>query len=198
MNDKASKIIEWHRGEREMTTLALLFLPIAIAGSLFQVGHFVEHATQFGMWVFVDHTRPYMSPIANWLCSLLDRTAICSDAKQQAVVSVEMLHLIGNSIFLMTIAAWSVIAPDNRWVRWALYVEAFHLCEHLMLTTSAIWLGHPIGMSTLFGYASDVLPHDLAVGYRVSWHFFLNLIPSALLMMAMMEGHHGVRARVVA
>jgi hypothetical protein len=55
-----------------------------------------------------------------------------------------------------------------------------------MLTFTAIYVGKPIGVSTLFGYAPE-FGREFAVGYRVTWHFVLNLLPMPFCMVALME-----------
>jgi hypothetical protein len=77
-------------------------------------------------------------------------------------------------------------------VRWAFCIEGLHLCEHVLLTVTAIFVGKPIGVSTLFGYAPD-LGREFAVGYRVSWHFALNLLPMPFCMIALLDKWHPQR-----
>jgi hypothetical protein len=109
---------------------------------------------------------------------------------------MEVLHLIGNGIFLAGLACLYYCLP-SRWVRWALYIEGFHLYEHIMLTTTAFFVGKPIGMSTLFGGASVIGDREFAVGCRVTWHFAMNLLPMPFAMPGLMEHwrRKGVAAR---
>jgi hypothetical protein len=158
-------------------------IAIAVLGVTFQVGHFTEHAVQAGMWLFGDRTRAWMSDLAMWLSTHLGPMPL----------GMEVLHLLGNFIFLVTIGAVVLLTEGrDRWVRAAFSVELFHLTEHLMLTISTATLGDPIGWSTLFGLAST-LPVEAAVGYRVMWHFTMNLIPSALLMRALLTHMKGFK-----
>ena len=70
--------------------------------------------------------------------------------------------------------------------RWGFYIEAFHLYEHIMLTSTAFFIGKPIGLGTLFG-AVGLGSREFAVGTRVSWHFVMNLLPMPFAMMGIME-----------
>ena len=105
------------------------------------------------------------------------------------MVGMELLHLIGNSIFLVTIGSIYCFFP-TRLVRAAFMIEGFHLCEHLILTSSLIFIGKPIGFSTLFGYSGMVWAREYVVGYRVFWHFAMNLIPPVLIMKALIQWRH--------
>ena len=102
-----------------------------------------------------------------------------SDPSRQMTMGMEILHLIGNGIFLATIAGVFYFIP-SRWVRYAFYIEGAHMCEHIALTLSAYYLGKPIGLSTMFGQAPIWWGKDAAVGYRVSFHFLMNSLPNAI------------------
>ncbi|MDB5194371.1 MAG: hypothetical protein JWN50_385 [Parcubacteria group bacterium] len=160
---------------------------IAVLGVLFQIGHFVEHAVQFGVWLLSSRNTPYMSPVAmacvrflgNWLFP-------AKDPAVRMMLGMEVLHLIGNSIFLVTIGSLFYFIR-SKFMRYAFYVELFHLYEHIMLTLTALFLGKSVGLSTLFGGAATLGGQQFALGYRVSWHFVMNLIPSTLIMIAIMQ-----------
>lgn len=151
------------------------------AGVAFQIGHFAEHAYQFGHWLIADRTKPWMSDAADWLVRSIGVIADCGSK-----MGMELLHLGGNSIFLATIAGLIYLMPPSRRMWQAFNVEAFHLTEHIMLVASVGLIGKPMGWSTLFGYAPEWFGANGAVGYRVGWHFFLNLIPTILMMRALM------------
>jgi hypothetical protein len=162
--------------------IAKLLAGAAIGGGVaFQIGHFAEHAYQFGHWVLVDRTKPWMSNAADWLVRQIGMAVDCGSK-----MGMELLHLNGNAIFLATLAGLLWLMPRSRDMRWALGIEAFHLTEHIMLVASVGLLGKPIGWSTLFGFAPQGFSANAAVGYRVGWHFMLNLIPSVLMMRALM------------
>jgi hypothetical protein len=158
-----------------MSKVACLTLTGAVAaGIVFQAGHFVEHAVQMGVFIFGSHTTPYMSPIAMYLTHLLGTYFF--PAKQMAfqmAAGMEILHLIGN-------------LPTPT-VRTALWIETFHLYEHIMLTSTVVFLGKAVGLSTLFGGAEVLGGHEFAVGFRVSWHFVLNLVPTIYVLRALMR-----------
>lgn len=166
---------------------------VAILGLTFQVGHFAEHALQFAIWLLGDLSNicgrdtPWMSP---WVMVLCERLGlwIAPDvpSARQVMLGMEVLHLIGNSIFLTGLICLYKVIP-SKWVRWAIYIETFHLYEHIMLTATAFFLGKPVGMSTLFGATSLVDSREFAVGVRVSWHFAMNLLPMPLAMLGIME-----------
>lgn len=173
-----------------------LGMAIATAAALslvFQVGHFAEHAFQFAVWLLGDLSNicgrdtPWMSA---WAAELVRQIGVLlfplAEAPRRMMLGMEVLHLIGNSIFLVGLAALYYCLP-SRWVRWALYIEGFHLYEHIMLTTTAFFVGKPIGLSTLFGAASVIGDREFAVGVRVSWHFVMNLLPMPFAMVAIME-----------
>jgi hypothetical protein len=166
---------------------------VAALGLLFQVGHFAEHAFQFAVWVLGDLSNicgrdtPWMSAWATELVRRIGLTLFPSaDTARRMMLGMEVLHLIGNSIFLGGLACL-YYCTRSRWVRWALYIEGFHLYEHVMLTASAYFVGKPIGISTLFGGAGIVGDREFAVGYRVTWHFAMNLLPMPFAMIGLME-----------
>jgi hypothetical protein len=166
-------------------------------GLAFQVGHFIEHAVQFGVWIggqfqwvaaaFCGRDTPYMSPPLTAMVRFVGRT-LFPDANEarQMMLGMELLHLMGNAAFVMTITGAYYLMP-NKWIRWALYIEGGHLCEHLALTLTAYYVGKPIGISTLFGQAPYYFGRNGAVGYRVAWHFAMNLLPMPFVMVGMMK-----------
>ncbi len=166
-------------------------------GLAFQVGHFVEHGVQFAVWLtgksqwvvetFCGRDTPFMSwPVTEMVRRMGAFLFTAADVARQMMMGVEILHLIGNSIFLASIAGALYFVPA-RWIRYALYIEGAHLCEHIALTFSAYYLGKPIGLSTLFGQAAALWGQEAAVGWRVSWHFVMNLLPLPFVMTALMQ-----------
>jgi hypothetical protein len=166
---------------------------VAILGLIFQIGHFAEHAFQFAVWLAGDLSNicgrdtPWMSP---WVTTLVQQLGLLlfptRDTPVQLMLGMEVLHLIGNGIFLTSLVCLYCWLP-SKWVRWALYIETFHLYEHISLTMTAYFLGRPIGMSTLFGGASVLGDREFAVGCRVTWHFVMNLLPMPFAMIGLME-----------
>lgn len=174
-------------------SLATVFAALAGLGLAFQVGHFAEHAMQFGVWILGDYSNlcgrdtPWMSP---WLTEMVSRAGSVmfptAMPARQMMLGMEVLHLIGNGIFLTSLGCL-YYCVRSRWIRWALYIETFHLYEHLTLTLTAYFVGKPIGLSTLFGGASVIGSPEFAVGYRVTWHFAMNLLPMPFAMIGLME-----------
>lgn len=153
---------------------------IAVLGTFFQLGHFFEHALQAHHWLFINRSYAWMSDLACWLSLHMG---------PNMTSGMEVLHLTGNLIFLVTLAAWYQLRP-NIWMGRALAVEAFHLSEHISLTVTVFLYGKAAGWSTLFGFAGNVLGHDGAVGFRVLWHFGMNLVPTVLMLWAMQQPQH--------
>jgi hypothetical protein len=173
--------------------LVMLLAPVAALGLLFQIGHSAEHAFQFAVWVLGDLSNicgrdtPWMSQWANELVRQIGLIFFpTSEASLRMTLSMEVLHLIGNSIFLTGLLCL-YYCIRSKWVRWALYIETFHLYEHISLTATACFIGKPIGMSTLFGGAGLIGGPEFAVGCRVTWHFLMNLLPMPFAMIGLME-----------
>ena len=87
---------------------------VAVLGIAFQIGHFIEHAAQFAAWLFGNRQAPWMSGAAMWLTDnlahlFLPMPEICTDKPafhaRQMMIGMELLHLVGNSIFLVTIGS---------------------------------------------------------------------------------------------
>lgn len=173
---------------------------VAILAMAFQVGHFAEHAFQFVVWLLGDlsgicgRDTPWMSsPVTDAVRYVGALVMPDVPAKRQMMIGLEVLHLWGNSVFLTGLICLHMWLP-SKWVRWACYIEGFHLCEHIALTWTAMYIGKPIGISTLFGYAPDY-GREFAVGYRVTWHFVMNLFPMPFAMIGMMKAFGTTRFR---
>jgi hypothetical protein len=170
-------------------------------GLIFQIGHFAEHAFQCAVWILGDASNicgrntAWMSPWANELVRQIGAEFTSADAQRRMMLGMEALHLIGNSIFLTGLACLYYCVP-SKWVRWAVYIEMFHLHEHISLTATAYFLGKPIGMSTLFGAVNVIGEREFAVGYRVAWHFAMNLLPMPFAMVGLMEYLRGRKTAV--
>jgi hypothetical protein len=187
-----------------MLSLVTVLAAVAGVGMAFQVGHFAEHAIQFAVWILGDLSNicgrdtPWMSP---WVTEMVRQAGTimfpAANASQQMMMGMEVLHLIGNSIFLTSLGCLYYCVP-SKWIRWALYTETFHLYEHLMLTSTAYLVGKPIGLSTLFGGSGIIGGREFAVGYRVTWHFAMNLLPMPFAMIGLMEHMNGKAGRDLA
>ncbi|MBI2030634.1 hypothetical protein HYT05_03360 [Candidatus Kaiserbacteria bacterium] len=162
---------------------------VVVLGVTFQIAHFLEHGIQAGVWFWGSRSAPWMSAAAMWLSHSFGQwffhmTGEVVPMERQMMMGMELLHLVGNSIFLVTIASLYYFVP-TKWVRWAFYVEGFHLYEHIMLTSTCYFIGKPIGLSTLFGGTAFLFQKEGLVGFRVMWHFLMNLVPTSLMMMGM-------------
>ncbi|TXM69665.1 DUF6008 family protein [Methylobacterium sp. WL120] len=169
-----------------------LLIGIAVSCLVFQVGHFYEHVAQWVIWLMgwtsgiCGRDTPWMSPWVTYVVESFGAWAWPAlDYKVQMARSMEVLHIVGNLIFLTGLVALMLLIP-NRWVKWGLMIETFHLYEHIMLTVSVFTVGKPIGMSTLFGGAF-LFDQETAVGIRVTWHALMNLIPMPFAMMGIMQ-----------
>lgn len=166
------------RSTRALERLAAL-PPAAIAvllGGSFQVTHFVEHGLQLGYWLGHPADPPWLTPWA----------AGAAGALASASLGVEVLHLVGNAIFLGAVLVLvSITAADPRRRRaawWCLVVQGAHVVEHVALTASVAVTGRAIGVSTLFG---SVAPGPGAWSYRVLLHFAVNLVATVLALRAL-------------
>jgi hypothetical protein len=173
--------------------LATVLAAVAGIGLAFQVGHFAEHAVQFGVWILGDRSgicgrdTPWMSP---WVTEMVRYAGTilfpADNPVRQMMLGMEVLHLMGNLIFVTTLCCL-YYCIRSKWIRWALYIEGFHLYEHIFLTLTAYFVGKPIGLSSLFGGADIIGSREFAVGYRVTWHFAMNLLPMPFAMIGIME-----------
>lgn len=176
----------------QLTIFGMMVATVAGLGLIFQIGHFAEHAFQFAVWVLGDlsnicgRNTPWMSPWANDFVQQIGAVFTSADAQRRMMLGMEVLHLIGNGIFLAGLASL-YYCIRSKWVRWALYIETFHLYEHISLTATAYFIGKPIGMSTLFGAVNVIGEREFAVGCRVTWHFVMNLLPMPFAMVGLME-----------
>jgi hypothetical protein len=188
------QVISSHR----KTSPFAYFLAIVVGlGLAFQLGHFAEHGVQFAVWLwgkyewvvtyFCGRDTPFMSAPVTELVRLTGGYLFpAADIKRQMMMGVEILHLVGNSIFLAAIAGVFYFTR-SKWARYAFYIEAAHLCEHIALALSVYYLGKPLGLSTMFGQASLWWGQELAVGYRVAWHFVMNLLPMPFVIIALVQ-----------
>src|SRR5688572_24900825 len=87
---------------------------MVVFGLIFQIGHFIEHVVQFIVWFsgkyqwvvsnFCGRDTPFMSAPATEMVRLMGEYLFPeADVARQMMMGIEILHLIGNSIFLATI-----------------------------------------------------------------------------------------------
>ncbi len=156
---------------------------------LFQVFHFGEHLIQLGAWFAGFVNMPYMSKVATNMTWALGEWMMPGEEDYHRIfdVGVELLHLIGNSIFFIGTFGLHFLLK-NRMTFWANIFQGIHVFEHVMLFCTQYYVHQSIGMSTLFGYfqpyGTDVFDRVALSTFRVWWHFMANLIPSLLVVFA--------------
>jgi hypothetical protein len=152
---------------------------VVILGVVGQLGHLQEHIAQVGYWVQHPNAKPWMTPWGDGLAMGFGRVDTA-----HPVLGMEVLHFVGNMIFLAGMAGVMVLtcrAPGVRarkWGRMGVWMQGLHGLEHLSLMLS-VWLGAPraIGVSTWFG---TMAPGPGLWTYRVWWHFLANVLGSVI------------------
>jgi hypothetical protein len=131
----------------------------------------VEHLAQLGYWLANPTEKPWMTP---WAVTAKDVLVVNGTPGS----GNELLHLIGNLIFLGGLIGAVVLAQhagsrrnEIKYLNPARYLQSLHVVEHLLLTISYLALGRSLGFTTLFGAASGVFASSL----RVWAHLLLNL-----------------------
>lgn len=152
------------RSQRTVRDLALLALA-------FQVFHFIEHAGQLTYWLGNPTKAPWLTPWA-----ITGRDILAVDGTPGG--GNEILHLVGNLIFLGGIVALALVArySDRKmmeipYLREAMVLQVIHVAEHVLLTFSYFTSGSALGFTTLFGAAEGIFGSSL----RIWAHFLLNL-----------------------
>lgn len=143
---------------------------VTVGGLAFQVFHLFEHLVQLSYWALHPTAAPYMTPWAMVGVRALNIDGI-------AMSGMELLHLVGNTIFMAAIVGLGVIIRRRSGrlgapMVWALAIQGLHLLEHVALTGSLLIGGRAIGISTLFG---TLQPGPAGWTYRVWFHFMINL-----------------------
>jgi hypothetical protein len=169
--------------KRQKKTVILTGVILAAIG--FQLFHVFEHGLQLGYWVFNSDAKPWLTPWAEtgrnglaFFCNL------GIQSNQVTSCGAELLHLVGNGIFLSGVLAMATIAKMSKIndpvIKGTVFFQGFHFAEHCTLTLTLIINGKAWGFSTLFGLLSG---SELST-YRVWWHFGINAIATALGVMA--------------
>ena len=170
------------QGRRKRSALAAV-----VAGAVgFQVFHFFEHGLQVGYWLLNPHDKPWFTPwaqtgvdgLAYW-CQLWPGKGAAGQR------GAELLHLIGNGIFLSGIIAMfaltQIAKTNQRSVNGALLFQGLHFIEHIVLTVTVFASGTGWGASTMFGRWSGT---ELS-SHRVWWHFTINGIATCIALIAL-------------
>ena len=159
---------------------------LAVGLLSFQVFHLVEHLIQLSYWFLHPNAMPYMTPWAQEGADGLGLWATLMPGEGNMMQrGMELLHLVGNLLFLGGIVALEKLATRPlRGLRLAKAIQSVHVLEHVLLTASVFAIGSPIGISTVFG-----LGEATAWGptVRVWFHFLINLaatVPAVLALRA--------------
>lgn len=160
---------------------------VALAALAFQVFHLAEHGLQLGHWLLHPTEAPWLTPWA-----AVGRDALAAAVDGVAASGAELLHLVGNGLFLAGLVALSLVAAQRgvehdrtRSLRAALLVQGLHVAEHVLLTTSWFLAGEAWGASTVFGLLE---PGTVVAGaVRVWFHFAVNLAATALAVRALRD-----------
>lgn len=158
---------------------------VAAAGALlaFQAFHFLEHLIQLGYWFMHPDARPYMTP---WATVGADGLGLWSadlpGAGTPMMRGMELLHLVGNLLFLGGLIALGQVAKRARpqmrlpGLGIATVAQSVHVAEHVLLSATLFGFGEAYGISTLFGYGNGAAWGGTV---RVWFHFLINLAGTA-------------------
>jgi hypothetical protein len=155
----------FRRPEQRMQVLTV----VAVSGLLFQVVHVLEHAAQTAAWTARPNQPPWLTP---WAATGRDCLAHGGDL----ALGNELLHLVGNLVFLAGLAAPAGLvarfgAHRPRPLTAALGIQGLHLAEHAALTASTAISGTAVGVTTALGRLS---PGPGLWTLRVIAHFTIN------------------------
>lgn len=170
-------------GIKTLGTRTRWMVGAVLAVLIFQVVHSAEHVAQATYWLFNPGEAPWMSA---WAMGLTNALGAASGGG--VPLGMELLHLIGNAIFLGGLLLAARLPDPYRnpstlkWLRLATIVQALHFAEHVLLTTSMALFGKALGVSTLFGLLSAGTP--AATGYRVLFHLIVNVVAITLALKA--------------
>lgn len=161
-------------------TAGLAVIGLGVVG---QIGHIQEHIAQVGIWVLHPDSPPGMTPWGDALAMGFGRVDPANKT-----LGMEILHLVGNFIFLAGLAGVMVVTrralrtKARRWARMGTWMQFVHGLEHLALTVSVALGARAIGLSTWFG----LLPEGPGLWtYRVWWHFIANVVGSVIFAIAL-------------
>ncbi|MBM9504375.1 DUF6008 family protein [Actinacidiphila acididurans] len=177
-------------GKRWVFRASAVVITIGIVG---QIGHLQEHVAQAGYWIRHPNDPAWMTPWGSGLAKGFGQVDT-----SHPTLGMEILHLVGNFIFLAGLAAVMVITRHSRstqtrrWGKMGVWMQGIHGLEHLSLTLS-VWFGadRAIGLSTWFGATQ---PGPGLSTYRLWWHFIANVMGSYIFSMAL---YHLWRERAV-
>lgn len=163
----------------DRVTVFLMYL--AVSALVFQAVHLVEHVAQLGYWMARPLEAPWLTP---WAVEGRDALAVAGNL----VLGNEILHLVGNLIFLGGLVALFLYCrrralgmPSALHV--AFVIQGIHVAEHVALTTTTALWGKAIGISTFLGLVNG----PVMTSYRVWFHFLINLVATWFAARAVMS-----------
>lgn len=149
-------------------------ITFAAGGLGFQIFHAGEHVAQVAHWSTNPSAAPWLSP---WAETGAHTLATVSDGRQ--ATGEELLHLLGNLLFLAGLIAAFVLAErlkgrGRTLLRFAVWVQVAHVAEHVLVTATWLATGTPRGVTTGFGTLAAI--PEVGVVVRIWAHFALNLV----------------------
>lgn len=173
------------------------YLAVA-AGFGLQTFHTFEHVIQVVFWGRNPWAPGYMSPVAKKAAAGLESIAASAMGwTGRSTLGMELLHLVGNTLFLLGIAALLIgkpFASKRHGAILAFSFEGLHLVEHIILTTTTV-AGYPAwGNSTLFNTISG----SQLSSHRIWWHFVMNVAALILFAFALFSEGFSRRVRAIA
>lgn len=173
---------------------ARLLVLVAVGALAFQVVHTLEHLLQAGYWLAHPTEPAWLTPWA-----AVGRDLLAATADGRAATGAELLHLVGNVVFLAGLLILGTTQSDGLGVRRrplviAAVVQSFHVAEHVGLTATTLLGGAAVGVTNLFG----ALPGDRALGVAVRiWvHFGINLVATAFALHAVAPARGAIVRRL--
>lgn len=164
----------WRRPARRRSVAVVA----AVGGIGFQVVHGLEHAVQLGAWIGAPARPPFLT---TWAAAGRDALA----AGGSAALGNELLHLVGNLVFLAGLLGLAWIARARavrpRSLVVALWAQGLHVLEHLALAVTTTVTGTAIGVTTVLGIL-EAGPALTAV--RVVAHFAINAVATVAAVTA--------------
>jgi len=166
-----------------------ILLAIFVIAFLFQAGHFFEHFYQVGIWMSGIQDKAYMSPLGTWAMEALGDLFFADEPPIRRMgMAFQLLHLLGNGIFLIGIVAFSFFVRTKKVIA-AFIFEGVHFLEHMALSFSYLFLNKAVGSSTFWGRSNmlailglDAGISPLELAYFIWWHFIFNAVPTILVL----------------
>lgn len=146
-------------------------LAVAAAATTFQLLHAAEHVLQALHWLSAPHGPAWLSPWA----------ARGAGTLAAGTTGVELLHLVGNGVFLAGLLALRRVGVPSLALSWATRIQAVHVLEHAAIVASWLVAGRVVALSSLFGVLDS---GAAAVAFRIWLHLVLNLAATAAALVA--------------